>query len=297
MFVKNFSRSLLAKTPSPYSGDLSRFLLHAKLLNKQFSSETRHVLSQLHASQVKYYQFRGIPVTEAVPPTAANYTSRISKKTFQSEGVIGAVSLALGRLFGYEETSRFVMYDIYPAKGHENSRSFVNSKKMLAFHSDGSAHPKLSPDYVLLYCIRSDQNAVNLVVDLDTLVRQLSARVVYVLMQPVFKHLVSQSPECYDLKPVFFIEEGKIAVKYDQDNVIGLNEEAIDAQEALNHGIRKVAVKIPNYEKSLLILNNKRCLHARASFTPRFDGEDRWIQGAFVTKLDIHNGSILSLSL
>lgn len=295
MFGSNFNTALLADTPSPYNDNLTAFLRHARLLNRCFSAQTRHALEQLGTREVKYCQFRDIPVTEKLPPTKTDYVSRIPKQTFESEGVIGAASLELGRLFGYEETSKYVMYDIYPVAGYEKSRSFVSSRKMLAFHSDGSAHPKLSPDYVLLYCIRSDPAAVNLVADLDVLLRELPADAVDVLMQPVFKHLVSQSPERYELKPILFSEEGKLAVKYDEENVIGLDEKAIAAQEILNDRVRRVAVELSTTENSLLIINNKRCLHARASFSPKFDGTDRWVKGAFVTRSDIRNGAILRL--
>lgn len=295
MFVRDFNTTLLAETPSPYVGDLTAFLQHARLLNACFSSETRQALSQLSAGEIKHCQFRGIPVTEAIPPTQTGYVCRIPKQTFESEGVIGAASLELGRLFGYEETSKYVMYDIYPVQGYEESKSFVNSRKELSFHSDGSARSDLSPDYVLLYCIRSDPDAINLVADLDVLLRELPATQVDVLMRPLFKHLVSQSPERFDLKPILFSEGREFAVKYDEENVSGLNEQAVTAQNMLNDRIRRVAVEVRNTENSLLIINNRRCVHARTRFSPKFDGADRWIKGAFVTKSDIRNGAILRL--
>lgn len=297
MFGKNFTTSLLERTPSPYNSDLSRFLLHTETLNRKFSCAVRQVLRQISEGEIKFYQFTDIPVVEVIPPTATAYISQIPKHTYQSEGIIGAVSQSLGSLFGYEETSKFIIYDIYPVRGLEESRSFVNSKKMLGFHSDGSAHPQRSPDYVLLYCIRSDPNAVNLIVDADTLVRALPNRVVDVLMQARFRHLVSQFPERYESKPVLSIEDSNICIKYDEDNVFGLDQEAINAQNALNEGIRQVSVEVTNPKNSLLIINNKRCLHARTGFAPNFDGKDRWIKGAFVSKENIQSGSILRLSL
>lgn len=297
MFINEFDTDLLATAPSPYTGDLKDFLRYSQVLNEYFSAETRQALEQLGTGRIKHYQYNDIPVTETIPPTETTYVSRIPKQTFQSEGIIGAVSLSLGSLFGYEETSQYVMYDIYPVKGYEQSRSFVNSRKTLGFHSDGSAHPTLSPDYVLLYCIRSDPAAMNLVADLDALLRELSTDVIDVLMQPVFDHLVSQSPEIYQRKPILFAEGGELVAKYDDENVIGVNDAAIAAQKALDNRIREIAVEITNTENSLLIINNKRCLHARTSFTPKFDGRDRWLKAAFVTRAHIKNGSILELSL
>jgi len=297
VFNRNFNTNLLAATPSPYCTDISNYLLHIQLLNQGFSCETKNALQQLKDDRIKYYQFKDIPVSEEIPPTATNYISEIPKKTFQSEGVIGAVSLELGQLFNYRETSEFIFYDIYPTKGYEHSRSFVNSKKMLAFHSDGSAHPELCPDYVLLYCVRSDKKAVNLFVDLDALLEHLPDRIVDVLMQPLFKHMVSESPEYFEVKPILFKEGHHITIKYDEENTFGVNTEAISSQKCLNEMLQKIAVVITNSSRSLLILNNKRSLHARTSFNPKYDGNDRWIKCAFVTTNDIETGSIVSLSL
>jgi L-asparagine oxygenase len=297
MFQKNFNTGLLAATPSPYGEDISGYLSHVELLGREFSSETRVILQKIKDDRISFYQFRDIPVTEEVPPTATRYSSEIPKKAFQSEGVIGAVSIELGRLFNYRETSGFIMHDIYPAKGYEHSRSFVSSRKMLSFHTDGSAHPELIPDYVLLYCVRSDRKAANLVVDLNILLGHLSAEVVNILMRPLFRHLVSESPEHYTLQPVLFREGGLVTVRYDEDNTSGINDEAKLSQQLLDEVIRKVAARIPNYSNSLLVLNNQRCLHARTSFSPKFDGEDRWIKCTYVTRKNIKSGSIIGLSL
>ena len=297
MFTEGFNADLLAGMPSPYNGDIGDFVRHSQLISQHFSAATRDALQRLRSGRIRYHQFVDIPVTEAVPPTQTDYTARIPKQTFQCEGVIGAVSLDLGNLFGYEETSPYVIYDIYPVKGYEESRSFVNSKKMLSFHSDGSAHPALSPDYVLLYCLRSDPAARNLIVDLDVLVGALPSDVVDVLMQPVFKHLVSQWPERYQLKPILFVEDRDLAVQYDEDNVFGCNAVAISAQNLLNDRLRDVAAEIGSTDNSLLVIDNKRCVHARTSFTPRFDGTDRWIKGAFVTRSEVAKGTILRLAL
>lgn len=189
-----------------------------------------------------------------------------------------------------------MIYDIFPVKGLEGSNSFANSRKMLSFHSDGSAHPLLSPDFILLYCVRSDPNALNLLADLDELIAVLRAKTVDVLMRPVFQHLVSTSPICYINKPVIVMESERTIIAYDEDNVRGVDDRAINAQRLLSECLQKIAIKIINYNNSLLIIKNKRCFHARTSFFPKFDGRDRWIKCAFVTKQDFPNGSIFPLS-
>ena len=297
MFNTNFERGQLAETPSPHGEKLGDYLSHIRLLNQALSSETKNILQDLKERRIKHYQFRDIPVAEDVPPTPTEYIAGIPKATYQSEGIIGAVSLELGTLFNYRETSDSLMYDVYPVKAHENSRSFVNSRRMLSFHTDGSAHPLMSPTFVLLYCVRDDPEAANLFVDVDTLVSSLSPEVVDLLTQPLFNHLVRQFPQHYLLKPILYRVGENFSVKYDEDTTLGINPKAESARNLLNETLRKLAIEIENYPNSLLILNNSACIHARTSFTPRYDGRDRWIKCAFVTNQEITAGSIIGLQL
>jgi L-asparagine oxygenase len=295
MFNTTFDHKQLAETPSPHGENLNDYLSHIGLLNKALSSETKTILRDLKERRIKHYQFRDIPILEDFPPTATEYIAVIPKSTFQSEGLIGAVALELGTLFNYRETSESLMYDVYPIKEHEYSRSFVNSKKMLSFHTDGSAHPQLSPDFVLLYCVRDDPNAANLFVDVDTLVDNLSPEILDLLSQPLFNHLVRQFPEQFLQKPILYGVGRNLTIRYDEDTTFGINPEALFAQKCLNEMLREVAVEIKNHSNSLLVLNNSASLHARTSFTPRYDGKDRWIKCAFVTSENVRAGSIISL--
>jgi L-asparagine oxygenase len=297
MFETTFDHSGLADTPSPHGARLQDYLSHIRLLNKALSSETKRVLRDLKDGRIKFCHFRDLPVSEELPPTATEYIAEIPKSTYQSEGIIGAVSLELGTLFNYRETSESLMYDIYPVKTHENSTSFVNSKRMLSFHTDASAHPLLRPEFVLLYCIRDDPGAANLFVDLDTLVDNLTPDILDSLCQPIFNHLVSQFPQRYLLKPILYRAGRNYTIRYDEETTFGVNSQARFVQKCLNEVLREVAIEIKNYSNSLLVLNNTASLHARTSFTPKYDGNDRWIKCAFVTSEEIAAGSIIKLDL
>jgi L-asparagine oxygenase len=297
MFEATFDRNRLAETPCPQGDRLEDYLSHIRSMNESLSSESKSIFRDLKEGRIKHYQFRDLPVAEHLPPTAIEYVAELPKATYESEGIIGAASLELGTLFNYRETSTSLLYDIYPVKAHENSRSFVNSRRMLSFHTDGSAHPRIVPDFVLLFCVRDDPAAVNLFVDLDTLVGALSSDVVEVLCQPLFNHLVSQLPERYLLKPILYRAGESFTVRYDEDATFATTPEAHSAQSHLNQMLRRVAIEIKNHPNSLLVLNNTASLHARSSFAPRYDGTDRWIKGAFVTREDVRAGSIIALEL
>lgn len=296
LFEASFDNKLLQGAPSPYIHDTAVLLQYAERIRKCFSYEASSVFRQLDMGAITYWQFTDLPVSEIVPLTPREYTPHIEKQTYQSEAVIAAASLELGTLFGYRETSNHIMYDIYPVCGYEESSSFVSSKKRLAFHTDGSAHPLISPDYVMLYCIRNEPRAVNLIVSLSDLVGRLSASALAALKTASFRHLISQNPLRHHVKPILTEVEGKLTVTYDEENVIGIDRNSQQVLEELNGLMHELAQEVPNRTNSLLIMNNKQALHSRTSFTPRFDGLDRWVKGAFVTKSEILPGTLVGLS-
>jgi len=51
---------------------------------------------------------------------------------------------------------------------------------------------------------------------------------------------------------------------------------------------------IPSYSNKLepgdlLIINNRKVMHGRSEFIPRYDGQDRWLQRVYVTN-DLYSG-------
>lgn len=295
MFTDTLDPTELCRISSPYSDFPKQFLEQTGILCAHLAPKTQAILKKLKEGEYTRYQFTEIPVTEEMPPTPGAYPPPESSQAFQVEAVIGCLAQSLGKIFGYRENSDHLIYDIYPVRGYEKSSSFVNSRRMLGFHSDGSAHTRLIPDYTLLFCIRNDPLSVNLIADVDDVVRIIPTQVKETLFEPCFRHLVSQSPPSTLCKPVLFYENGRLSITYDDQNVSGTDKKSEEAIEFLNQAIAQSAMPVRNYTNSLLVLNNKRCVHARTPFTPRYNGEDRWIKGTYVSRTSIMNGTILTL--
>jgi alpha-ketoglutarate-dependent taurine dioxygenase len=77
--------------------------------------------------------------------------------------------------------------------------------------------------------------------------------------------------------------------------VTGFDKESEQAITELNALIAKTSVEVHNQANSVLILNNKKAVHARSAFDPRFDGTDRWLQSAFVSKTPLPNGHVIDI--
>lgn len=296
MFADTPEQWQLNRPPLPHFKDPKQFLEQTRSLCALLSPETKSILKKLENGEYKHYQFTDIPITERIPPTPLAYPPPEESNVSQATGIVGCIGQTLGKIFGYQENSDYLIYDIYPVCGYEQSSSFINSRKMLGFHSDGSAHTQLAPDYTLLFCIRNDLLSVNLIAYVDDVIKILPDKIIKILFEPRFIHLVSQTPQKTVCKAILNYEQGNVTIKYDEENVSGTDKQSREAIDILNLAIRQSAKPVKNYANSLLILNNKRCLHARTPFEPRYNGKDRWIKGTYVSRDPIENGTILKLN-
>ena len=130
---------------------------------------------------------------------------------------------------------------------------------------------------------------------MDDVIKILPDKIIKILFEPRFIHLVSQSPPKTVCKSILIYEKGNVTIRYDDENVSGTDKQSREAIDLLNLAIRQSAKPVKNYANSLLILNNKRCLHARTPFKPQYNGKDRWIKGTYVSRDPIENGTILKL--
>ncbi|MCU1389701.1 MAG: L-lysine 3-hydroxylase, partial [Ilumatobacteraceae bacterium] len=69
---------------------------------------------------------------------------------------------------------------------------------------------------------------------------------------------------------------------FDQDLMVGIDEEAEDALSDLGFALGHHHTSVVLAPGDLLIIDNSMVVHGRSPFAARFDGTDRWLQRAFV---------------
>jgi alpha-ketoglutarate-dependent taurine dioxygenase len=67
-------------------------------------------------------------------------------------------------------------------------------------------------------------------------------------------------------------------LNFDLDLMVGLSDEADAALRALRTAANQVKRWVRLDTGDLLVIDNRRAVHARSQFTARFDGTDRWLQ-------------------
>jgi L-asparagine oxygenase len=201
--------------------------------------------------------------------------------------VIGLLSLHLGEVIAYrDEKSGAVVQNVVPVLGMEDQQSNAGSTR-LAMHVENAFHPR-RPDFVGLLCVRADHDRVAglLLSCVRRAVGALSDEVRSVLAEPRF---TTQAPPSFALggavAPRHAVLTGEWSdpdVQVDFHATSGDGDEAKNALEALHDAVTAVAETLVLEPGDLALVDNRVTLHGRTPFTPRYDGDDRWLHRTFV---------------
>jgi L-asparagine oxygenase len=167
--------------------------------------------------------------------------------------------------------------DLRPERADAEKQLGSNSVDLF-WHSE-DAHFANSCDFIMLICIRGDRVARTLL----SLVKpeNLPKHTLKALTEPwyqifpddSFSNVSRPRSSC----AVFSSAPGG-KLRFDPMFTICSNPEAFAALRCLNDLINEQAISVCLEPGDLLIIDNRRCVHARTRYQPRFDGWDRWLQ-------------------
>lgn len=225
---------------------------------------------------------RGVPVG-TLPHTPESPTSP-TVKDLVSEFVLLTVARRLGQPVGYQpEHGGDLVQNLVPTKANAHRQVSTSSGVDLMFHTEAAFHPH-RPKYLLLLCLRGDSNAVTTLSSIFEVLPLLPERVVDTLFQPRFRtavdesYLHGRSNVLGAPMPVLSGDRQRPTMVFDADLMVGVDEEADAAIRALSAAVEQHHTGIALEAGDLLIVDNDVAVHGRSSYTPRWDGYDRWIQ-------------------
>lgn len=196
----------------------------------------------------------------------------------------------LGRAVGYDrERGGQVIQDIFPVRSTEHQQVSSSSKVVLGSHTESAFHPH-KPRYVVLLCLRGDDLAATTYSDVRDVVRHLSTEDLATLQTQDFITSVDPSfmangePDVQvRVRPLTATSSGWSLV-YDELLMRGTTNRATMALAALHQAIRSTMQHVVLATGDILVIDNHRAVHGRTSFTPRYDGTDRWLKRALVVQ-------------
>ncbi|NJN86256.1 MAG: L-asparagine oxygenase [Leptolyngbyaceae cyanobacterium SL_7_1] len=281
---------------NPYT-DAEEFLFDCEMRADEMPRTIRRALLefQVHSNSEGILLLRGLPVDPdlATVRTPANAHRSPDKHTHVSERSLAMIGSRLGHLVSYiQEKKGDLFQNLVPVPGNEQVQSSGGSKTRLQFHRETVFHP-YAPEYLLLVCLRSDHDhiAETTHASISHALPLLSEDHRSLLFQPLYRTGIDYSfGNVQTVKgngpvlPVLYGNPTDPFLNYDEDLMVATTAEAEDALDALKQAIASVYRGVKLVPGDLLCIDNRRTVHGRSSFTPRYDGFDRWLQRSFVVR-------------
>lgn len=224
-----------------------------------------------------------LPLDVSMPPTPATVTPGATPEAAAAGLVLLAVMSLLGEPFTFSSLyeGRLVQH-VTAVPGEEGAQTAEGSQAALESHVE-DAFTSDRCDHFGLLCLRGDPAAVTLLSPARLL--RLPARAEEVLRQPRFTISpdVAHDPGCQAGSPPVAVLAGPAdspEICYDaiyQRPADPADREAADALAVLSAGIWQAAARVTLQEGDLLIIDNRRVVHGRTGYAPRYDGSGRWV--------------------
>lgn len=224
-----------------------------------------------------------------VPPTPAAQGQDDVQTATANQSILMHAAL-FGHPVGYaQEQNGKIIQDIFPVKGTETRQISTSSKTELALHTETAFHP-YKPDYVLLLCLRGDENAETTFASIENILPYLSQHTIDILQKEVFLTGIDESFRTHgepDMEiPLSILKRTERGWKltYDATVMKGINEEADTALRNLELAVSSSIQSIVLKTGQLLVIDNNSTVHGRKPFEPRYDGTDRWLKRVLVVE-------------
>jgi L-asparagine oxygenase len=198
----------------------------------------------------------------------------------------------MGELVSYEaEANGSLFQDIIPLKSMSNNQTSTGSKFELEIHTE-QAFSKLRPDIISLCCLRGDVNAMTYILPIDCIINNMTSYEIELLKKPLWKTSVDLSFKLNginfkegDIRGPFPIIQGtneNPILVFDQDLMFGINEESNTLINKVVDIYYKYRVSYNLKPGDIIFIDNNRAVHGRSPYSPKFNGEDRFLVRCFL---------------
>lgn len=192
-----------------------------------------------------------------------------------------AYKYGLPTAYKQEQDGRLIQH-IFPIQKTESTQISSSSKIDLELHTETAFHP-YAPAYVLLMCLREDLNAATTFAIVDDIISSLDEETIFYLKEPLFITAIDDSFRTHGeankniLLPILTDTPEGVNICFDEFFMRGKTFQAQEALDKLLEAIKNHTQQITLQTGDVLILDNRKLVHGRKSFTARYDGTDRWL--------------------
>jgi L-asparagine oxygenase len=279
-------------SPSETPEDFCRI---AKELSEKIPNRIKYILKQFKekGNNNGFLLIKNVVLSEKdVPLTPFVNNERVGENTLLAR--IQAILInVIGEMIAYEaEGYGRLFQDVIPMKNMETVQTSVGSNTELEIHTE-QAFSKLRPDILSLACLTGDKNALTYILPVKKIINNFNENEIKMLYEPLWKTGVDLS---FKLNGYEFIEgdirgplsilnakESEIFIIFDQDLMQGITQES---QQMIQKIVdlyyqQRIAHNLKHGE--IIFIDNNRAVHGRSPFSPKYDGNDRFLIRCFAT--------------
>ncbi|MFD9570255.1 TauD/TfdA family dioxygenase [Streptomyces sp. NPDC059982] len=230
---------------------------------------------------------RNMPVVADDPlPETPTVPGSVERVPAVASTLVTAAMIQLGEVIAYRsEKTGALVQNVVPVPGSERSQSNAGSV-LLELHVENAFHDN-KPDYVGLLCVREDPtgDAKLCTSSVRRALPLLSGHTVSVLAAPRF--LTEPPPSFGDLNSVTPAHPVLVGDPRDPNILVDfaathpLDDEAKAALGELREALMRTMSALALRVGDLAVVDNRLAVHGRTSFTPRYDGQDRWLHRVY----------------
>lgn len=244
-----------------------------------------------HGSKTGYLLIKNAPLDKnEIPDTPKNNNYQIGEKLEIT--CIQAILLnVIGEIIAYEaECNGHLFQDIVPNKLMAKNQTSLGSKIELEIHTE-QAFSKLRPDILSLSCVRGDLNAFTHILPVQTILDNVTEYERELLKKPLWKTGVDLSFKLNDHEfiegdirgpmPIINGTQNDPILIFDQDLMTGITEEANNLLKKIIDIYYKNKLRHNLKPGEIIFVDNRRAVHGRSPFFPKYDGKDRFLVRCF----------------
>ncbi|MDN3487084.1 TauD/TfdA family dioxygenase [Pseudoalteromonas sp. APC 3224] len=242
--------------------------LLAKLFELKKGNKTNHLL------------IKGLPLPSDILATPSSKGTEHDESTLFARKLLSILVSGLGYIYNFEGKKHFdYIDDVFPLFKDRNQQLGSN-KCFLEWHVEDGFHDAKA-DFVALLCLREDPQAKTYLfeaknIDLDkSLEEELQKKQFLIKKDTTF----SNASENVEENQVCSVLNGGVdkEIVFDPPFTACLTESAQKAFTELQKSISRNKKTVVLEKGDLLIFDNRRVVHARSNYQPKYDGNDRWL--------------------
>jgi len=279
-------------SPSEYP---NLFCKQSKELSKSLPESIKIILNNFskNGNEKGFLLIKNVPINDnELEKTPESNEFHIGENTTLAK--IQSIILSfIGDVIAYEaEGNGHIFQDIVPVKQMENIQTSLGSNTELEVHIE-QAFSKLKPDFLSLGCLRSDKNAFTYILPFQKIINNLNEEEVNMLFKPLWKTGVDLSFKLNnhefidgDIRGPLSILNGSLlnpTVIFDQDLMFGTTKDSTNMIKKIVDIYYNNRIEYNLQPGEIILIDNNRAIHGRSSFSPNYDGNDRFLVRCFGT--------------